>query len=262
MKRLGSGIRKYKGAILPAAVVGSIGYNILREDDEGGTTDDEGEVERDLTGLLSELDVLRDRHEKTKSKAKRDEIWKDVIKTTGRLSDMMHAPGRRQTTIGDLGRILAEERMDIGEEDAEVRRLEALSEMMGGEFSPAQLWEAEQTRVSPASGLDRTTLVRNILERMFPSTGSARTAEEQQQIIAVTNELLTRSVDELYDLIQQGYGTPIDPTSLLTGLGYDTVGLGGLSGLTSTQPKISINAAQGLTDEYDVQEAIRGGGAD
>jgi len=134
--------------------------------------------------------------------------------------------------------------------------------MMGGEFSPAQLWKAEETGLPPASGLDRTTLVRNILEHMFPSTGSARTAEEQQQIIAVTNELLTRNVDELYDLIQQGYGTPIDPTSLLTGLGYDTAGLGGLSGLTSTQPKISINAAQGLTDEYDVQEAIRGGGAD
>ena len=248
-------IKKHKGTILPAAVVGSIGYNILGEDDEA-TTDDEGEVERDLTGLLSVLEAQKARHEKAKSKAEKDEIWKDIIKTTGRLSDMMHAPGRRQTTIGDLGRILAEERMDIGEEDADVRRLEALSEMMGGEFSPAQLWKAEETGLPPASGYDRTILVRSIMEDMFPDLGRARTMEEQQQMIAVENELLTRNVNELLDLIEQGYGVLPDPrTSSLLG-GY--AGEGG----PITQPKISINAAQGMTDEYDVQKAIRTGGAD
>ena len=247
-------IKKHKGKILPAAVVGSIGYNILGEDDEATTVPPKDK--KDVTALISVLEAQKARHEKAKSKAEKDEIWKDIIKTTGRLSDMMHAPGRRQTTIGDLGRILAEERMDIGEEDADVRRLEALSEMMGGEFSPAQLWKAEETGLPPASGYDRTILVRSIMEDMFPDLGRARTMEEQQQMIAVENELLTRNVNELLDLIEQGYGVLPDPrTSSLLG-GY--AGEGG----PITQPKISINAAQGMTDEYDVQKAIRTGGAD
>jgi hypothetical protein len=259
IKGLGGGIKsgygKYKGAILPTAIVGSIGYNILTGDDEETTVTPK--VKRDVAALIAKLETQKARHEKTKSKAKRDEIWEDIIKTTGRLSEMMHAPGRRQTTIGDLGRIFSEERMDIGEEDAEVRRLEALSEMMGGEFSPAQLWEAEQTGQPPAGGYDRTILIRSIMEDMFPDTGRGRTMEEQQQMIAVENELLTRSVSDLLDLINQGYGVLPAPQTSSFYSSYNT-GAGG----PIAQPKISITAAQGLTDEYDVEKAIRTGGAD
>ena len=118
------------------------------------------------------------------------------------------------------------------------------------------MWEAEQTGFAPAGGHDRTTLVRSIMKDMFPDLGRGRTMEEQQQIIAVENELLTRNVTELLDLIKQGYGTLPDPITSSYLSGY--AGEGG----PITQPKISITAAQGLTDEYDVEKAIRTGGAD
>ena len=75
------------------------------------------------------IKLKKEEIDKAKSKREKEKLWDDIITTTGRLSEMMHAPGRRQTTLADAARIFSEERMDLPNE--EIKALEEMAEASG-----------------------------------------------------------------------------------------------------------------------------------
>jgi len=151
---------------------------------------------------------IEERIKSAKSKKEKDEAWADLIRTTGRLSEMMHAPGRRETTLADAARIFSEERMGIGEETPEVEKYEALSEMTGGLYSPTELMEANLTGQLPMYG--KEALIANIMEHSYPSPTEPLSPEEvaayEQQKSTAMSQLLLMTVEQLEAAIDSGYG--------------------------------------------------------
>jgi hypothetical protein len=151
---------------------------------------------------------IEERIKSATSKKEKDEAWADLIRTTGRLSEMMHAPGRRETTLADAARIFSEERMGIGEETPEVKKYEALSEMTGGLYSPTELMEANLTGQLPMYG--KEALIANIMEHSYPSPveplGPEDSAAYAQQKSTAMSQLLLMDVEQLEAAIDAGYG--------------------------------------------------------
>jgi len=203
MKKIG----KYGGIGTVGIGGGSVLLSGLGSDDEVPEEED-----RNTEKLQEKVNALEEKYAKAKNAKERKEIIDDIVKTTARLSDMMNAPGTRQVSLADAANIFAQERRNIGQEDADVERFERLSEMTGGMFSPAQLWESELTNMPPMGGIDRKDLVRNIIEYMFPEPGvGERLPEEEIRMRQMEAQLQTMTPEDLLDLIKQGYGQ--DPTS-------------------------------------------------
>ena len=125
---------------LTAGLFGAAGGNrLFGGDDEGEviqTVDSDAELE-----MLKEIEKAK--QEKARAKEKRD-IMRDVVSTTGRLGDMMNAPGTRQTTYADAANIFAEERMGIPQSD-QAKEIEELSAMSG--YSPKELMDMDLDKV-------------------------------------------------------------------------------------------------------------------
>jgi len=200
-------IGKYGGIGTVGIGGGSVLLSGLGSDDEVPEEED-----RNTEKLQEKVNALEEKYAKAKNAKERKEIIDDIVKTTARLSDMMNAPGTRQVNLADAANIFAQERRNIGQEDADVERLERLSEMTGGMFSPAQLWESELTGMPPMGGIDRKDLVRNIIEYMFPEPEvGERLPEEEIRMRQMEAQLQNMTPEDLLDLIKQGYGQ--DPTS-------------------------------------------------
>ena len=102
----------------------------------GGGDEDAQQV---LVDSDAELEMLKEIEKAKQEKARAREksrIFQDIVSTTGRLGEMMNAPGTRQTTYADAANIFAEERMGLPQSD-QAREIEELSRMSG--YSPKEL---------------------------------------------------------------------------------------------------------------------------
>jgi hypothetical protein len=111
--------------------------------------------------------LQKEKIDKAKSKKEKEKLWDDIITTTGRLSEMMHAPGRRETTLADAARIFSEERRDLPKSE-EIKALEEMAEASG--YSLKELLELTTMQ----KGLEGRTETQAQLAEKILQTGYAK----------------------------------------------------------------------------------------
>jgi hypothetical protein len=98
------------------------------EDAQQVLVDSDAEIEK-----LREIEKAKQEEARAREKSR---IFQDIVSTTGRLGEMMNAPGTRQVNFADAANIFAEERMGLPQSD-QAREIEELSRMSG--YSPKEL---------------------------------------------------------------------------------------------------------------------------
>ncbi len=113
---------------LLAAAGGSRLFDGGEEDAQQVLADPDAELER-----LKEIERVKQEELRAREKSR---IFQDIVSTTGRLGEMMNAPGTRQVNLADAANIFAEERMGLPQSD-QAKEIEELSRMSG--YSPKEL---------------------------------------------------------------------------------------------------------------------------
>jgi len=113
---------------LLAAAGGSRLFDGGEEEAEEVLADPDAELER-----LKEIERVKQEELREREKSR---IFQDIVSTTGRLGEMMNAPGTRQVNLADAANIFAEERMGLPQSD-QAKEIEELSRMSG--YSPKEL---------------------------------------------------------------------------------------------------------------------------
>jgi hypothetical protein len=115
---------------LLAAAGGSRLFDGGEEEVEEVLIDSDAELER-----LKEIERVKQEELRAREKSR---IFQDIVSTTGRLGEMMNAPGTRQVNLADAANIFAEERMGLPQSD-QAKEIEELSRMSG--YSPKELMD-------------------------------------------------------------------------------------------------------------------------
>ena len=119
---------------LTTGLLGAAGVSRLfdggEEEEEEVLIDSDAELER-----LKEIERVKQEELREREKSR---IFQDIVSTTGRLGEMMNAPGTREVNLADAANIFAEERMGLPQSD-QAREIEELSRMSG--YSPKELMD-------------------------------------------------------------------------------------------------------------------------
>jgi len=164
-QRLGDLIKRNKwktGLIgVPAAAIGASYF--FGDDDEEVPTADPEQFEEYLKLRQKEI-------EEAKTKAEKEELMADIIRTGNRLSEAMSAEGFKEVTLGDAGRIFGEERMDLpAKEAAELAALEQTAKASG--MSLEEYLQLGQQDELALRGESKEALAQKVLESGYARYG-------------------------------------------------------------------------------------------
>ncbi len=119
---------------LTSGLLGAAGVSRLfdggEEEAEEVLADPDAELEK-----LKEIERVKQEELREREKSR---IFQDIVSTTGRLGEMMNAPGTREVNLADAANIFAEERMGLPQSD-QAKEIEELSRMSG--YSPKELMD-------------------------------------------------------------------------------------------------------------------------
>ena len=154
---------KWKTGLIgvPAAYIG--GSYFFGDDDEEVPTADPEQFEEYLKLRQKEI-------EEAKTKAEKEELMADIIRTGNRLSEAMSAEGFKEVTLGDAGRIFGEERMDLpAKEAAELAALEQTAKASGMSLEEyLQLGQQDELAIR---GESKESLAQKVLESGYARYG-------------------------------------------------------------------------------------------
>ena len=149
------------GTGLGAAYIG--GSYLFGDDDEEVPTADPEQFEEYLKLKQQEI-------EEAKTKAEKEELMADIIRTGNRLSEAMSAEGFKEVTLGDAGRIFGEERMDLpAKEAAELAALEQTAKASG--MSLEEYLQLGQQDELALRGESKEALAQKVLEDGYAQYG-------------------------------------------------------------------------------------------
>ena len=144
---------KYPKLSLTGAAVAAGGIPLLVSalKDRGAKAGEKIDAE-ELEAFLAAEDTLS---AERKRKQMREDIFTSFLSTTGRLDEAMHAPGRNEVTLGDAGRMFAEELYNMDDKEL-TREYEALARMSKGKYSAAELLDLDLAENLYLSGRTET----------------------------------------------------------------------------------------------------------
>tara|TARA_R110002049_G_scaffold34855_2_gene113066 strand:- start:47 stop:2296 length:2250 start_codon:yes stop_codon:yes gene_type:complete len=149
------------GTGLGAAYIG--GSYLFGDDDEEVPTADPEQFEEYLKLKQQEI-------EEAKTKAEKEELMADIIRTGNRLSEAMSAEGFKEVTLGDAGRIFGEERMDLpAKEAADLAALEQTAKASG--MSLEEYLQLGQQDELALRGESKEALAQKVLEDGYAQYG-------------------------------------------------------------------------------------------
>jgi len=133
--------------------------------------DDDGEVvTADPEQFEEYLKLKQQEIEEAKTKAEKEELMADIIRTGNRLSEAMSAEGFKEVTLGDAGRIFGEERMDLpAKEAAELAALEQTAKASG--MSLEEYLQLGQQDELILRGESKEALAQKVLESGYARYG-------------------------------------------------------------------------------------------
>jgi hypothetical protein len=160
-------IKRNKGRLGAGAVTVAglpLAYNYFFGDDDGEV------VTADPEQFEEYLKLKQQEIEEAKTKAEKEELMADIIRTGNRLSEAMSAEGFKEVTLGDAGRIFSEERMDLpAKEAAELAALEQTAKASGMSLEEyLQLGQQDELAIR---GESKESLAQKVLESGYARYG-------------------------------------------------------------------------------------------
>ena len=166
-QRLGDLIKRNKGRLGAGAVTvaaAPFAYNYFFGDDDGEV------VTADPEQFEEYLKLRQKEIEEAKTKAEKEELMADIIRTGNRITAMGRQEGYGGVTFGDLGRIFVEERMDLpAKEAADLAALEQTAKASGMSLEEyLQLGQQDELAIR---GESEEALAQKVLESGYARYG-------------------------------------------------------------------------------------------
>jgi hypothetical protein len=193
---------KYPKLSLTGAAVAAGGIPLLVSalKDRGAKAGEKIDAE-EFEALLAAEDTLS---AERKRKQMREDIFTSFLSTTGRLDEAMHAPGRNEVTLGDAGRMFAEELYNMDDKEL-TKEYEALARMSKGKYSAAELLDLDLAENLYLSG--RTETDQQMATEIFNANYPQGLSEHPQvindpDVVAGTKSVTTAAAELKAKIIQ------------------------------------------------------------